>query len=235
MNERKRMQPGLESHRSENPSGQKPQDRALFTGALIGQSLTVLLTNAVPLYGVFALGWNSFALVLLFVLEGVIVLCTDGVKRLFMKPDRQKKGVLFFECVFIVFFGFFALMVFGPAETEAFSFADKFHLIKSLFVTQVRTPLLVIALFRLVRLGQDLSAAGWLGGRFRRPLEYAGGGWMLLLFFAVMTAPFISKTGPNPTGGLAALVAVKTLGELFAWTGRIVYRRPGEKAGKSAS
>jgi hypothetical protein len=42
------------------------------------------------------------------------------------------------------------------------------------------------------------------------------------LFFAVMPAPLIARSGPNPAGGLAALVILKTLGEVFAaWAGRI--------------
>lgn len=191
------------------------------------QSLVVLLGNCVPLYGVLALGWNSFALVMLFVLEGVIVLLTDYVRRFFIRLTRKKKGVLFFETVFILFFGFFALMVFAPSGSDSLSFNQRAALVRAIFTAHVRTPLLVVAAFRLLRLGRDLSAAGFLGGRFRRPLEYAGGGWMLLLFFAVMLAPFIAKTGPNPTGGLAALVGVKTAGELLGvWIVRIANAIP---------
>jgi len=39
---------------------------------------------------------------------------------------------------------------------------------------------------------------------------------MFLLFFAVMCAPFVARSAPNPMGGLAALVVIKTLGEVFA-------------------
>jgi hypothetical protein len=73
-----------------------------------------------------------------------------------------------------------------------------------------------------VRVGHDLADAGAFGGKIRRKLQLEGGGWMLLLFFAVMRAPLISRSGPNPTGGLAALVILKTLGEVFAvWAVRI--------------
>ncbi len=199
------------------------------TRELVIQSLVVLLGNCVPLYGVLALGWNSFALVMLFVLEGVIVLVTDYVRRFFIKPTKKKKGILFFETVFILFFGFFALMVFAPSGSDSLSFNQRTALVKTIFTAQVMTPLLVIAVFRLFRLCQDLFAAGFLGGLFRRPLEYAGGGWMLLLFFAVMLAPFIAKSGPNATGGLAALVGVKTAGELLGvWAMRIANAIPDQ-------
>jgi hypothetical protein len=42
------------------------------------------------------------------------------------------------------------------------------------------------------------------------------------LFFALMLAPLIARSGPNPAGGLAVLVILKTLGKVFAvWAGRI--------------
>lgn len=42
------------------------------------------------------------------------------------------------------------------------------------------------------------------------------------LFFAVMRTSLIARSGPNPAGGLAARVILKTLGEVFAvWAGRI--------------
>jgi hypothetical protein len=86
----------------------------------------------------------------------------------------------------------------------------------------LRNSLAALVFMRLVRLGQDLSDAGGFGGRVRRKLQLEGGGWMLLLFFAVMLAPLIAKSGPNPAGGLAALVILKTLGEVLAvWAVRI--------------
>ena len=75
---------------------------------------------------------------------------------------------------------------------------------------------------RLVRLGHDLLDAGSFGGKVRRNLQLDGGVWMLMLFFAVMLAPMIARSGPNPTGGLAALVILKILGELLeVWASQI--------------
>ena len=86
---------------------------------------------------------------------------------------------------------------------------------------------------RLVRLGQDLVDSGTFGGKVRRKLQLDGGGWMILLFFAVMLAPLIARSGPNPTGGLAALVILKTLGEVFGvWAVRIRGLKPNPKPNK---
>ena len=114
--------------------------------------------------------------------------------------------------------------MFGPAGVGAYSFVAKYRLVKSLFATQIQRPLMTMICLRMLRLAQDLIAGGVFGSRFfKRPLDLSGGGWMLLLFFAVVLAPFIAKTGPNPLGGLAALVMLKMLGEIFGvWAVRIV-------------
>lgn len=203
-----------ESHPQKGPS----------TCDLIGQTVMVLFTNAVPLYGVIRLGWNAFILVLMFILEGIMVFLTDVVKSVSSQSLRiKRRGILFFEFVFIFFFGFFAILVFGPSEPGAFAFSYKVQLVKSLYATQLRIPLMFMMGFRLVRLLQDLFAGGVLGKRFfKRSLEFCGGGWMFLLFFAVMLAPLIAKSGPNPFGGLIALVCLKILGEIFGvWAVRI--------------
>jgi len=200
---------------------------------LVGQTATILFTNAVPLYGVIKLGWHAFVLVLLFILEGVVVFLTDAVKVAVNQILRKNtRGILFFEFVFIFFFGFFAVLVFGPSESGAFAFSYKYRLVKSLYATQLRTPLMLMIGFRLIRLLQDLIAGGVFSKRFfKRPLELGGGGWMFLLFFAVMLAPLIAKSGPNPFGGLIALVGLKILGEVFGvWAVRI---NPYKKTGKT--
>ncbi|HEX9934262.1 MAG TPA: DUF6498-containing protein, partial [bacterium] len=206
-----------------------PQNRTLSTTVLIVQSLTILFTNAIPLYGVLALGWNSFALVLLYILEGVIVFAADVVKTLCKKRNEKLKGSLLFEFGFIFFFGFFVLLVFGPPETGAFSFTGKVLLIRSLLDGDLKLPVLLVFAARFFRLVQDLAAGGVFGGSVKRRLELGGGGWTLLLFFTAMLAPFIALKSPNPTGGLAALVVVKTLGELIGiWIWRIVYGKSRE-------
>jgi hypothetical protein len=192
---------------------------------LIGRSVSVALTNAVPLYGVLRLGWNAFALVLMFILEGVMVLVTDSVKRLFDKGDKKTRGILFFEFVFILFFGFFAVLVFGPYESLESAVMDRFRLVGALFSGELRKPLAAVVFMRFVRLAHDLMDSGAFGGRVRRKLQLDGGGWMFLLFFAVMLAPLIAKSGPNPLGGLAALVVLKILGEVLGvWAMKIKNR-----------
>jgi len=189
------------------------------TLSLINQSIGVILTNLIPLYGVWHNGWSSYTLILLFIAEAVIVFFTDIVKR-FFGISKKFKQVLFFEFVFIFFFGFFAILIFGRDESSS----NLIETMQSAFgsISLPLWPVISLLIMRVLRLGQDLLNAGRLGGRHRGQLYYSGGGWMLLLFFLVMTAPFIASKAPNPMAGLIAIILLKTMGELFAvWAARI--------------
>jgi hypothetical protein len=209
-------------------NGRKAPDRgtpSLYT--LIGRTVSVVLTNLVTLNGVTRLGWNAVPLVLMFILEGLIVLLMDFIKRLFDKGGKDTRAVFPIECAFILFYSFFALIVFGPYNSLQSAVEDGFHLQRELVSGELRLSLAALVFMRLVRLGHDLADSGAFGGKVRRKLQLEGGGWMLLLFFAVMLAPLLARSGPNPAGGLAALVILKALGEVFSvWAVRIRGLKP---------
>lgn len=193
------------------------------TPVLLYRSCMVLLTNLIPLYGVWRLGWSSFILILLFIIEGAIVFIMDLVKRRWV-TTKEKGKVLFFEFVFITFFGFFAILIFGRDEAAM----DLIETTRSSFKAAKALPLwpvLGILLGRILRTGEELMQAGVLHGGEGKPIYFDGGGWMLLLFFLVMTAPFIADKSPNPMAGLIAVIILKTLGELFgvwaAWIAKV--------------
>jgi len=190
------------------------------TPVLLYRSCMVLLTNLIPLYGVWRLGWSSFILILLFIIEGAIVFIMDLVKRRWV-TTKEKGKVLFFEFVFITFFGFFAILIFGRDEAAM----DLIETTRSSFKAAKALPLwpvLGILLGRILRTGEELMQAGVLHGGEGKPIYFNGGGWMLLLFFLVMAAPFIADKSPNPMAGLIAVIVLKTLGELFGvWAARI--------------
>jgi hypothetical protein len=182
----------------------------------------VVLTNLVVLDGVVRLGWNAVPLVLMFILEGGVVLVTDFVKYLFDQDKNKTRTIFVIECGFILFYGFFASLVFGPYGSLQSAVDDGFRLQRTMIAGELLTPLAGLFFMRLVRLGHDLVDSGAFGGKVRRNLQLNGGGYMFLLFFAVILAPLIARSGPNPTGGLAALVILKTLGELLGvWASRI--------------
>ncbi|HPR63004.1 MAG TPA: DUF6498-containing protein [Thermoanaerobaculia bacterium] len=185
------------------------------------ETIIVLATNAIPMVGVIQLHWSPFALLLLFILEGVVVLCIDAIKWVIPKStlwigkqmEKSAGQLFFFECLFIGFFGIFALLLYSPSREDPDNFIATFLNIREILTTTLAWPILGIALFRLQRLIQDLVSAGLFTRQRIRPLYFSGGGWMFLLFFLVMLGPFIADQSPNTMGGLIAIVILKTLGE----------------------
>jgi len=180
----------------------------------------IIITNMIPLYNVWYHDWNSFRLILLFVAECAIVVLMDSIKSFFI-PKKVQKGVLFIEIVFLFFFGLLTILIFGRDKNSS----DLLETTRSSFqaakVIQF-WPVVGIFVMRLSRTIQELMASGVLGGGIRQPLFYSGGGWILLLFFLVMLAPFIADKSPNPMAGLIAIIVLKTLGEIFMlWAQRI--------------
>jgi hypothetical protein len=172
----------------------------------------------IPLYNVWYRGYSSFRLILLFIAECAVLVLMDSIKSFFI--SKEQKGVLFFEIVFLVFFGLLAILIFGRDKNSS----DLVETIQSSFqavkVIQFG-PVVGIIVMRLSRTFHELIASGVLGGKSRRPLAYSGGGNVLLLFFFVMTAPCIADKSPNTLGGLIAIVILKTLSEVtILWTQR---------------
>ncbi len=56
--------------------------------AFIFRSLSIILSNIVPIYGVIHLGWDSAGLIILFVLEAILVLLSDTIKFHFIKKKN---------------------------------------------------------------------------------------------------------------------------------------------------
>ncbi len=72
-------------------------------------SLVLIAANLVPLYGVFALGWEVFPLVLLFWLENVVIGVLNAVRMLLVEPGNPGiwLGKLFMVPFFCVHYGMF--------------------------------------------------------------------------------------------------------------------------------
>ncbi len=212
----------------DGPAGIPP----VTSATLMYRSLAALISLAASLYGIFLLGWDAAALVLLFVLDGVCVALTDLVRWAFLTDRARRRSTLVVELVFILFYGFFAMLVFGPYLSLQEAVDDGFALIGTLVAHDIRAPLLAVIAGRLLRLVQDLFDARAGAGTTRRPLELIGGGMMLILFFAVMAAPFVTRHGPNPVAGMAAITILKAMGELLAlWAPRLLQARGRRRRG----
>ena len=217
------------------PPPARPREDASFPQAFdrVSRSVAVVAANGVTLYGVLALGWNKSAMVLLFVIEGLIVLAADAVRREVTRLRKEQVRAFFFEVVFMLFFGAFALLVFGPYEDLTTAVEDGFARFGGL-IREVRVAVLFLLASHAWRLIRDLWAAGALGRGPRRTLELRAGPYALLIFGAVMLAPIVARSGPNPMGGLAALVGLKSAGELLAvWMSKPKSRLVGASVDKT--
>lgn len=189
-------------------------------GALLSRSVNVIFTNLIPVYGILRYGWDSFIVILLFIAEATVVFFTDVIKYL-LQPKKKSRSILFFEFVFIFFFGFFTILIFGR-EASSDNLLTTIRTAFQSAGTLPLWPIIGILIMRMLRTGQEVVSAGFISGNGSQPLVFNGGGWMLLLFFLVMLGPFIADKSPNPTAGVIALVALKTLGELFeVWAQRM--------------
>lgn len=214
------------------------QNKVRGQRALVGDTIGVILGNAIPAYGVIFWGWPPFSLVALYILEGLLALAGDYVKAVFRKRvglvesnfQKTPGSLLFFETAFILFFGSFAILVFGPGE----EFGIGFITIGRLLSGELQKPFLYLVAIRTLRVARDIWAAGPFGLKPRSPLALGGGGWMLLLFFACMLAPLVAKAGPNPKGGLFALVVLKTAGELLGVYAPLMDKKLGQRSRRRA-
>ena len=73
---------------------------------------TLVLANLVPVYGVLALGWDVFPLVLLFWLENVVIGAFNVLRLLVARPDDGGVWALKVVIVpfFIVHYGLFTMV-----------------------------------------------------------------------------------------------------------------------------
>jgi hypothetical protein len=204
------------------PQVMSEPNRILRLWPLINRTLVVILTNAISVVGVLFLGWPPFSLIVLFIAEAVVVLASDTIKSRFVRRARlidknlKEPANLLVEFFAILFGGIFSILSFSP-HVEDYSFLSKtFRTAARLVATDLRFPILGIALLRLYRLKRDLEDAGVFGKKAQHPLKSDGREWMAILFFSVVLVAVFAKDKPSPKMGLFIILVLKTLGECFA-------------------
>ena len=104
-----------------------------FSILISPSALLLIAANLVPLYGVFALGWQVFPVLLLFWLENVIVGLFNVLRILLARPDEVITWfVKIFLCAFFIVHygmftsghGFFIFSFFGNRNTGPNIFID---------------------------------------------------------------------------------------------------------------
>jgi hypothetical protein len=187
-------------------------------------TLALLVSNAVPLIGVFFMGWQVFPLVLLYWLENVIVGGFNVLRLSTADPDsiaaNAGKVVLIpFFCVhygmFTLVHGVFVLALFGGGQ----------------YATDFPTPALVLHAILNTGIGVAVFALFcshavsfvWnylLGGEYRQvplmKLMFQPYSRVVVLHIVILGGAFLMQALHSPLAGLVLLVVLKTGVDLVA-------------------
>lgn len=181
--------------------------------------LALILANLVPVYGVVALGWEAFPLMLLFWLENVIIGVLNAVRMLCVDPHdvaqwAAKLVMVPFFCVhygmFTAVHGIFVLSFFG---TDAFGKVGGLDVLE-VAARAVHGLELEIAVLALA--GSHLFSFLWnylYRGEFRRAtvpaLMMQPYGRVVVLHLAIIGGGFAAAALGSPLWALLVLVVLK--------------------------
>ncbi len=190
-------------------------------------AVALIAANLVPLYGVVALGWKVFPIVLLFWLENVIVGAFSCLRLLTLAPKDPTLWVVklfaipfftFHYGMFTYIHGVFVFALFGRGLVQHSGFPTP-KLVAGVLGDYHLWP----AALALVASHGFSYAWNYLGkGEFRRPTigalmarPYAR---VFVLHIAIIGGGFLIMLLNTPTAGLVLLVALKIAMDLFAHT-----------------
>ncbi|MHC5158324.1 MAG: DUF6498-containing protein [Planctomycetota bacterium] len=176
--------------------------------------IALLVANALPVVGVLCLGWDAFAIVLLYWSENVVVGFYNILKMAFMKVDHpvEHLGKLFMIPFFTVHYGMFT-MVHG-IFVRAF-FSDDFS--GNPLELGLHLPFSMYMAFACLFVSHGISFVNnyfLKGERSRTNLGKLMGqpyGRIVVLHVAIIFGGFLTMTMGSPVGVLLILVLLKTI------------------------
>lgn len=177
------------------------------------QILGTLAVNAIPLVGVLWFGWSVFEVLLLYWFENVAIGVAHAVRlgiatRTNNVPDGWSTTTFFamHYGMFTFVHGIFVLVYFGIVSGGLASAIAGGHLV---------LPVLSIAAWQAVQLGLDASYSEGFKGRVPSDMMMEPYPRVFALHIAVILGGFLIDEMGSPVWALGALVAVKTLSDLF--------------------
>ncbi|HNQ73514.1 MAG TPA: DUF6498-containing protein [Verrucomicrobiota bacterium] len=182
--------------------------------------ITLILANLVPLYGVLALGWEVYAVVLLFWLENLIIGGVNALRMLCCQPQERglwlvKMFLVPFFCfhygIFTLVHGAFIIGLFGGAFRQGASAAqwsDVIRTIGQLHLGYAAAALLASHGFAFVYnfLWRGEFRTASLTNAMQSPY-----GRVVVLHIAILGGAFLILQLHAPQGALALLVLLKII------------------------
>ena len=183
-------------------------------------AVVLVLVNLVPVYGVLALGWDVFPVVLLFWLENVVVGVLNVLRLLVARPQEgaswaAKIFLVPFFCVhygvFTLVHGIFVIVLFSGAELGDALGPDALAtgVRETISTWEFGIPLLLLA-------GSHLFSFVWnfvLGGEYRRStlkeIMIRPYGRIVVLHLAILFGGFLTMSLGSPVWALLLLIALK--------------------------
>lgn len=183
--------------------------------ALIIQSVWAFCVCLIPIYGVLALGWDAFALILLFYAEGVAALVLDGFRLLVIRartPERfsQQLGIWVFMIVFLNFSGIFMLLFQGPQGNDLGETLTLLYGAIQTTLPEMIWPLLLMVLFQLVGLLHDCMDSGK-----GHDMHMTAGPYMLMIFITPFVAFIFGLFASRDVVGLMVIALLRMVGQLL--------------------
>jgi Family of unknown function (DUF6498) len=177
------------------------------------QILGTLAVNAIPLAGVIWFGWSVFEVLLLYWLENVAVGVAHAARlAIATRTNNVSDGwstTIFFMLhygMFTFVHGIFVIIYFGIVSHGLSAAIAGGHLI---------LPALSIAAWQMVQLILDASYSEGFKGRVPSEMMMEPYPRVFALHIAVILGGSLINEWGSPVWALAALVAVKTLSDLF--------------------
>lgn len=177
------------------------------------QILGTLAVNSIPLVGVIWFGWSVFEVLFLYWLENVAIGIAHAARlaiatRTNHDPEGRATTIFFIlhYGMFTFVHGIFVIIYFGIVSHGLSAAIAGGHLI---------LPALSIAAWQLVQLILDASYNDGFKGRVLPEMMMEPYPRVFALHIAVILGGFLIDEIGSPVWALAALVAVKTLSDLF--------------------
>ncbi len=180
--------------------------------------IALVLANLIPIYGVLALGWEVFPIMLLFWLENVVIGVFNVLKMLLSEPHEPAKwlGKLFLVPFFCVHYGMFTLVhgvfvlgFFGKQFKQGASFPSVSDVIGFIGELELGWAVLALVASHAFSFGYNYLWRGEFRTSSLQKLMQQPYGRVVVLHLAILGGGFLIMALKSPTAGLVLLVVLK--------------------------